>query len=506
MTNTVSVYPTDEHNRTLLSNAHPADWVNPDPAPRYNLVVIGAGTAGLVAAAGAAGLGARVALVESNLMGGDCLNVGCVPSKCIIRSSRAAADVMDAGRFGIKTPQEVEADFAQVMARMRKLRAKISYNDSVRRFKELGIDVFLGEGKFAGPDTVKVEDWKLRFKKAVIATGARAAAPPVEGLAEAGYITNETVFSLTEKPGRLAVLGGGPLGCELAQAFSRLGSRVTVIERETQFLTREDREAAEILAESFAEDGIYVKLNTTVKKVKINGNDKILHVETNGEESSIAVDEILVAAGRAPNVQNLNLGAAGVDYNSRTGITVNDRLRTTNRRIYSAGDVCLKYRFTHTADATARIVIQNALFFGRKKVSNLTVPWCTYTDPEIAHVGMYEREAREKGIAVNSVKISMEDVDRAVADGEERGFVKIHLKEGADKILGATIVARHAGEMISELTAAMAGKVGLGAISNVIHPYPTQAEAIRKAADMYNRDRLTPNIRKWFKRYLSWIR
>jgi len=506
MTNNPQVMPYDAYNITLVSNVHPEDWVNPEPAPRYNLVVIGAGTAGLVTAAGAAGLGARVALIERRLLGGDCLNVGCVPSKCLIRSSRAAVDVLGAEDFGIKIPEGVQVDFEKVMERMRRLRSRISVHDSAKRFQELGVDVFLGQARFISPDAVDVEGKTLRFKKGVIATGARAVVPPVPGLNEAGFLTNETVFNLTERPERLAVFGAGPMGCELAQAFQRLGSQVTIIEQAPQFLTREDPDAARILSDAFRKEGIDVRLNTRVDRVGLDGREKTIHLKTDGKESIVVVDEILVGAGRAPNVEGLNLEAAGVVYDPRKGVTVNDRLQTANPRIYAAGDVCLTHKFTHTADATARIVIQNALFMGRKKQSAITIPWCTYTDPEIAHVGMYERDAKGKGIEVDTFIRPLKEVDRAVTDGEEEGFVKVHVKKGTDQILGATIVARHAGEMISEITLAMAAGMGLSRIANVIHPYPTQAEAIRQTGDLYNKTRLTPLVKSLMSRWLSWTR
>jgi mercury(II) reductase len=501
----LEVLPKDEHNAELVSNVHPSDWINPEPAERYNLVVIGAGTAGLVTAAGAAGLGAKVALVERHSLGGDCLNVGCVPSKAIIRSARAAFDITDAGRFGIGANGDSNIDFATVMERMRKLRAQISNHDSAARFRDLGVDVFLGEARFSGPDTVEVDGKKLRFKKAVIATGARPINPPAEGLAEAGFLTNETVFSLTERPDRLVVIGGGPIGCELAQAFRRLGSEVDIVGRAQQFLPREDPEAAAILEAAFKNEGINVLLGTDLKRVTTDGAKKLVHVEKDGAEKVLEADQILVGAGRAPNVEGLNLEGVGVEYNKR-GVVVDDNLRTTNPRIFAAGDICLNFKFTHTADAAARIVIQNALFWGRKKLSALTVPWCTYTDPEIAHVGMYEADAEKQGIEVDTYMREFKEVDRAIVEGETAGLVKVHVKKGTDKIVGATIVARHAGEMISEITLAIVGGVGLGTIAGVIHPYPTQAEAIKQVGDAYNRTRLTPFVKNLFTRLMTWQR
>jgi len=501
------VTPQDEFNRILEKNVRPQDWADPEPAARYNLVVIGAGTAGLVTAAGAAGLGARVALVEKNLMGGDCLNVGCVPSKCLIRSARAAADVRDAGDFGIDVPGGYVVDFGKVMERMRRLRSGISVNDSARRFsEELGVDIFLGEGTFTGPDTLSVNGRTLRFKKAVITSGARAFELPLEGLAEVGFLTNETVFSLTERPSRLAVIGAGPLGCELAQTFQRLGSQVSVIEMSPQVLSREDPDAARMVQSSMERDGVELLLSTSIKKVEKSAEGKVFSLEIGGQAAELVVDEILIGVGREPNVDGLNLEAVDVQYEARTGVKVDEFLRTTNPRIYAAGDICFPYKFTHTADAMARIVIQNALFMGRKKTSALTIPWCTYTDPEIAHVGMYETDAVRAGMQVDTFTVPMSDVDRAIADGEKEGMVRIHVKKGSDRILGATIVARHAGEMISEISVAMKGKLGLGAISGVIHPYPTQVEAIRKAADAYNRTKLTPGVKKMFETILKWQR
>jgi dihydrolipoamide dehydrogenase len=501
-----AIHPLDEYNELLVSNVHPHDWVNPKPAPKYNLVVIGAGTAGLISAIGTAGMGGKVALIEKHLMGGDCLNVGCVPSKCLISSSRIVAEIKRAAEFGTSV-DGYKVDFPAVMERMRRLRSKISDNDSAKRYTEFGVDVFIGEGRFTSSNTVDVDGQTLKFSKAVIATGARAFAPPIQGLAGAGFLTNETVFSLTELPKHLAVVGGGPIGCELAQAFRRLGSEVTIIEMSKQFLTREDPDAAAILANSFKRDGIDIRLDSRVTLVEKAGTEKILHIETDGKKDTITVDQILVGAGRVPNVQGLGLERVGVNFDERQGVQVNDRLQTTNPKIFAAGDICSQYKFTHTADAAARIVLRNALFpFGRGKMSALTVPWCTYTDPEIAHVGLYEHDAKAKGIEIDTFSHGLEHNDRAIAEGQNEGFVKIHVKKGTGKILGATIVAAHAGEMISEISLAMVGKVGLGTIGNTIHPYPTQAEAIKAVGNAFSRSRFTPRIAGIFKKWLSWTR
>jgi pyruvate/2-oxoglutarate dehydrogenase complex dihydrolipoamide dehydrogenase (E3) component len=506
MAEPLPVLPADAHDQELVRNVRPPDWVNPEPAARYNLVVIGAGTAGLVAAAAAAGLGAKVALVERGLMGGDCLNVGCVPSKALIRSARAFADVRDADRYGVEVPPGTQVNFPALMERMRRLRASLSPTDSADRFRGLGVDVFLGAARFTRPDAVEVAGRTLRFKKAVIATGACPARPAIAGLAEAGFLTNATVFNLTELPRRLAVIGAGPLGCELAQAFARFGSEVTLFGNRPRIMPREDPDAARLVEREMVRDGVRLMLGNSVERVETQGGEKLLHFHQSDQAGELRADAILVGVGRAPNVEGLGLDTAGVEHDLRQGIKVNDRLRTSNRRIFAAGDVCSRFKFTHTADALARIAIQNALFLGRVRVSALTVPWCTYTDPEIAHVGLYEDEARAQGIEVRTFVQALRHVDRAVLDGESDGFVKVHVRAGTDHVVGATVVARHAGEMISELTLAMVGELGLRTLARTIHPYPTQAEAIKKIADAYNRTRLTPLAQWLFEKWLRWTR
>lgn len=498
---TVEVLPKDKYNERLVANTHPSGWINPVPAPRYNLVVIGGGSAGLVAAVGAAGLGAKVALVERNLLGGDCLNVGCIPSKALIRASRVFNDAV-AAELGQPQPEATEAHFAAAMERVRRVRAELSKDDSIWRFKELGIDVFLGDGRFTGPVTVEVGDTVLTFKKALITTGARPMHLPIDGLAEAGYLTNETVFTLTERPKRLGVIGAGPIGSELAQAFRRLGSEVTVFDILPQVLGKEDRDAADIVEKALRREGIELMLEAQIKRISTEGDEKIFHLEHQGQEKTVAVDEILSAVGRIPNIEGLNVERVGVET-TKKGIVVNDHLQTTNPNIYAAGDVAMKYQFTHAADAAARLVLQNALFLGRKKLSALTIPWVTYTDPEVAHVGMYPDDAAEAGVEIDTFTVPMAEVHRAVADGDEEGFVKIHVEQGTDKIVGATIVAAHAGEMLNEITLAMVGGLGLKTVATVIHPYPTQAEAIKKAADAYNRTRLTPTVKRMMTGWLT---
>jgi pyruvate/2-oxoglutarate dehydrogenase complex dihydrolipoamide dehydrogenase (E3) component len=503
----IHILPRDVHNEALVANVHPADWVNPTPPGRYNLVVIGAGTAGLITSLVASSLGARVALVERHLMGGDCLNVGCVPSKSVIRASRQVHEARASEALGLGVPARILPAFGAVMERMRRIRARLSHEDSAARYRdEFGVDVYLGQARFTGPGSIDVDGTELRFKKAVIATGARAAAPPVEGLAATGYLTNETVFELTERPNRLAVIGAGPIGCELAQGFQRLGSRVTLLEMASQVLVREDPDAAEIVQRALAREGVELLLGASLRKVERKGDEKVLHVSVGERDEQLVVDEILVGAGRAPNVEGLGLETIGVRFDPRRGVQVDDRLRTTNTRVYAAGDVCMDWKFTHAADAAAKIVVQNALFLGRKKLSSLVMPWCTYTDPEIAHVGLYARDARERGIEIDTYQVPIARANRAVTDGEEEGLVKVHVRKGGDEIVGATIVAAHAGEMIGEITVAMTNRIGLGAFTNVIHPYPTQAEAIKAVAGLYTRKRLTPRVKRLFETWLRFSR
>ncbi|HMB52148.1 MAG TPA: mercuric reductase, partial [Thermoanaerobaculia bacterium] len=426
-----------------------------------------------------------------------------------IRAARAWQDARQAAeRFG--GPEVVtgataggDAGFAAAMERMRRIRADISHHDSADRFSSLGVDMFLGQGRFTGPETAEVGGVTLRFRRAVVATGARAAAPPIPGLEEAGYLTNETVFALTERPRRLAVVGAGPIGCELAQSFARLGCEVTLFDMADHALVREDADAAERVQKAMVADGVKMELGVDVERVSRDGGVVTVAFSRDGAKGEVEADEILIAVGRAPNVDGLGLEAAGVRYDEKKGVEVDDQLRTTNPKIYAAGDVSSQYKFTHVADAEARIVIQNALFFGRKKASDLLVPWCTYTSPEIAHVGMYEKDAKEKGIEVETLTVPLDTVDRALLDGEDAGFLRLHLKKGKDEILGATLVSEHAGETISELALAMTAGIGLGTIAGVIHPYPTQAEVIKKAADQWRRGKLTPFVKKvfewWFK-------
>ena len=506
MSELIELQPQDEHNLKLEANVHPPDWQNPKPTGRYNMVVIGGGTAGLVSAVGAAGLGAKVALIEKKLLGGDCLNVGCVPSKGVISAARIAAAVRDCSEFGVDV-DGYRVDFAKAMQRMRRLRATIAPHDSAQRFSDLGVDIFYGSAEFCDSSSIRVGDRVLDFRRAVIATGGRALAPTIAGIDQVDYLTNESVFSLTELPKRFGIIGAGPIGCELAQSYARFGSEVFLVESTRGILPKEDRDAADIVRKHMEHDAVTFLPHS--RDVQLRNEDEGTHVfvDNKGDDNyDVSVDKLLIAVGRAPNVENLNLETVGIEYDMYQGIKVNDYLQTTNRNIYAAGDVCSEFKFTHAADFMARIVIRNALFKGRAKVSALTIPWATYTSPEVAHVGMTAADAEKQGVEIDTYTQPFDDVDRAILEGEDDGFVRIHTRKGTDKIVGCTIVATNAGDMIGEVTLAMKYGIGLGKIAAAIHPYPTQAEAIRKVGDAYNRTRLKGWVKSAFNTWLSWTR
>ena len=495
----VSDEPHEQNSeRAILEELHPASWRNPKPATSYDLVIIGAGPAGLAAAFEAAPLDAKVALVEQKILGGNCMHTGCVPSKALIRTSRLYADMRNAENFGGQIPSDMPIDFAAAMNRITRIRSRIARETTASRLSALGVDLFFGAARFEDAHSVVVEGDRLRFRKALVATGAHPAIPRIPGLIEAGYLTNENIFDLRARPARLLVIGGGPIGCELSQAFCRLGSKVTIVQIEPMFLGHEERDAAQILSDAFARDGIAIHLNTEPVAIRVEESEKIVELVSEDYRSTVAADQILVSTGQTPNVKRLNLEAAGVDYDPNDGIRVNDFLQTSNPEIYAAGDVCVRRKFTHFEAESSRIVVQNALLSRRERASTLTIPWCTYTDPEIAHVGLYVREAREKDIPIKTFTVPMHGVHRAICDGEEEGFVKIHVREGSDEILGATVVARHAGEMINDISLAMSLGVGLERLGKVVRPYPTQAAAIQMAAEAYRRTtaaRVRPTIR-----------
>ena len=461
----------------------------------YNAVVVGAGTAGLVTAAGTAGLGGRVALVERHLMGGDCLNTGCVPSKALIASARAAWLAREGRRFGLQ-PQEPAFRFEDVMERVRERRARLAPHDSQERFESLGVDVFRGAARFLSPHEVEVGGQRLRGSHFVIATGSRASVPPIEGLAEARPFTNETIFDdLGARPARMAVIGGGPIGCELGQAFARLGVQVTLLEALPRLLDKEDEDAAGLVRAQLESEAVRVMTGARVRRATRAGAITRLELES-GE--AVEAEAVLVAAGRRPNVEELGLEAAGVAFDG-SGVKVDAHLRTSQPHIYAAGDVTGGRQFTHLADHHARTVVRNVLVpLVKARIDTSVLPWCTYTSPEVARVGLSEAEARQQDVPHEVWVQPMAEVDRAVLESEERGFAKVLTAAGSDRILGVTLVAERAGDLIHEFAVAMKAGVGLKALSSTIHAYPTFAEVARKAADRYQRSRLTPRTRRLF--------
>jgi pyruvate/2-oxoglutarate dehydrogenase complex dihydrolipoamide dehydrogenase (E3) component len=465
----------------------------------YNVVVIGGGTAGLVTAAATAALGGRVALVERGRMGGDCLNTGCVPSKALISSARLAARIRRSAEWGLE-PLEPRLDLPRVLASMRERRARIAPHDSQERFEGLGVDVVRAPATFLSPHEVEAGDLRLRARNFVIATGSRAALPPIEGLADARPYTNETVFDeLREAPSRMIVLGGGPIGCELGQAFARLGVEVTIVEMAPRLLDKEDEDAAEAVRKRMEADGVRVIAGARAERVqRIDGRVRI-DVRTGADHrEALEAEALLVAAGRVPNTEGLGLEAAGVAHDAK-GVRVDAFLRTSRRHIYAAGDVAGGYQFTHVADDHARTIVRNILLpWPPKRLDQAVLPWCTYTSPEVARVGLNETEARRREIAYDVWLQPMAEVDRAVVEREEEGFVKVLTVKGNDRILGATLVGEGAGDLIHEVAVAMKHGVRLGGISGTIHAYPTFAEAVRKAADRQQKSRLTPLALKVF--------
>ena len=464
----------------------------------YNVVVIGAGTAGLVTAAGTAGLGGRVALVERHRMGGDCLNTGCVPSKALIASARAAQHVREGRRWGLEN-QEPRFRFEDVLERVRERRSRLAPHDSQERFESLGVDVFRSAARFVSPREVEVDGQRLRGRNFVIASGSRAALLPVEGLAEARPFTNETIFDeLPERPARMIVLGGGPIGCELGQAFGRLGVQVTILEALPRLLDKEDEDAAAVVRRQLEAEGVQVVTGARARRVSRAGALTRVELEGDGAPRMLEAEALLVAAGRRPNVEGLGLEAARVAFDDK-GVKVNAYLQTSQPHIYAAGDVVGGYQFTHLADHHARTVVRNVLFpWLKAKVDTAVLPWCTYTSPEVARVGLSESEARERGVPHEVWVQPMPEVDRAVLESEEAGFAKVLTGAGSDRILGVTLVAERAGDLVHEFTLAMKAGVGMKDISTTIHAYPTFAEVARKAADRYQKSRLTPRARRLF--------
>ncbi|HEX4481060.1 MAG TPA: mercuric reductase [Rudaea sp.] len=471
---------------TVLRYVRPPQWAPPQHDGDYDFVVIGAGPAGIAAAEHAIELGVSVALVERHWLGGDSLNTGSVPSKSLIYTAGLCADLRKTAAFYHDIHRDAVADFPAIVSRLQNVRARIAEYHSVHRLSRAGVDVYFGNARFIDRRTIAVDEKTIAFKKALIATGARPRSSNIVGLDDVGYRTSSNIFDLPAVPKRLAIIGGGPLGCELAQGFCRLGANVTIIQNDPKFLPREERDAAELLSRSMARDGVQIRLNTTVVGARIDAVQKTLDMLSNDQKSSLATDEILLSIGRVANVDDLNLDAADVACNP-DGIVVDEFLRTANPQVFAAGDVCLSHKFTHVAKFSALMATENALLDTKHDQRELIVPWCTFCDPEIAHVGMQVWEAKARGIPVKTYTVMMHDVDRAIIDEQDTGFVKIHARDESDEILGATIVASRASEMINEVTVAMKAGVGLRDLAGVLHVYPSQAEAIHLAALAYRR-------------------
>lgn len=468
-----------------LQRVRPPDWVNPVPRAQYDLVIIGAGPAGHGAATLALALGLKVALVERANLGGNSLNAGSIPSKALVRSGRAFEQMVNSPAFGGPGLSEPAADFRAVMQRMHAIRSRIAESVSAERLKGLGVDLYFGDGRFTDRHAIDAGGCTLRFNKALLATGARPRTSAIPGLAAAGYLTSSSFFELDRLPPRLAVIGGGPLGCEMAQTFAHMGCKVTILQNDPKFLPREERDAAELLSLSLARSGVDTRLNTTIIGASARDGEKFIEAENNGVRYTLAVDEILLSIGRVANSQDLHLEAAGIAAASDGHIPIDDFLRTANPDVYAAGDVCMPAKFANVAQASGEIAIRNAFTGAQLRHTAIVAPRCTYCDPEIAHIGMQIWDAKRSSIPVHTYTILMQDVDRSITDGRDDGFVKIHLRAGTDEIIGATIVASRASEMINELAVIMHARLGMRELAGIVHTYPAQSDAIRLAARAY---------------------
>ncbi len=466
---------------------------------KYNVVVIGGGTAGLVTAAGTSGLGGRVALIEGHKMGGDCLNYGCVPSKAIISSTKLIHHIRRSEDFGLQAMSPLFR-FEEVFERMRRRRAKIEPNDSRERFENLGVDVFLGKARFLSPYEVQVNDTRLSATHFVIATGTKALVPPIPGLDTVPYYTNETLFDeMPSAPASITILGGGPIGCELAQVMARLGVAVHLVELLPRLLPRDDLEAGRLIEERFRDEGIRVFIGAKATGFEKKNEKIVTQVERGDETLTLTSEALLVATGRKPNIEGLGLEAAGVDFDRR-GVKVDASLTTSKRHIFACGDIAGPYQFTHTADYQARIVVRNILIPWKKAKADYSwVPWVTYTDPEVAQVGLTEEAAKAKETPHSVYRFDWEDLDRAITDSEESGFIKVLTPPGKDTILGATVVGVHAGDILHELVVAAKHGVGLSKLSGTIHAYPTLSQCVQRVGDAYQKTRLTPRVAGLFR-------
>ena len=487
-----------------------ARWAKPAKFDR-NLVVIGAGSAGLVSAYIAAAVKSKVTLIEKHRMGGDCLNTGCVPSKALIKTARLLAQIRRAREFGIKTAS-AEFDFADVMERVRRVVKTVEPHDSVERYTGLGVECLQGEARITSPWSVEVKaatgTQTLTTRAIVVAAGGRPLVPPIPGIEATGYLTSDTVWSLGELPNRLVVLGGGPIGCELAQCFARFGSQVTQVEMLPRLLIREDPELSQMVADRFKAEGINVLVNHKAKAFKIENGEKVLIAGHGEKDVRVAFDQLLVAVGRIANTQGYGLEELGIPVTKARTVEANEYLQTIYPNIYACGDVAGPYQFTHTASHQAWYAAVNALFGGlrRFRADYSVIPWATFTDPEVARVGLNETEAKEKGIPYEVTTFGIDDLDRAIADGEAHGIVKVLTVPGKDRVLGVTIAGQHAGDLIVEYISAMRHGIGLNKILGTIHIYPTLAEANKYAAGAWKKAHAPKELLRWVEKYHSWMR
>lgn len=473
----------DETTQALLS---PQDYVNPTPQGRYHLVVVGAGPAGLISAIGAAGLGAKVALVERHRMGGDCLNVGCVPSKALLEY----------------TGHHKNPDFSEAFAWLREVRAGIAPHDSVARYSEAGVDVYLGDASFNSAGEICVNGNPLPARRIAICTGARAAIPPIPGLRESNPLTNETVFDLTQKPESLAILGAGAIGCELALVFARLGVEVHLFEMAPRVLPLEVAAASEAVSQALSSAGVILHLGAGVEAIEARTDGETGHsVSVAGQQ--VLTSHVLVALGRTPNTETLNLQSAGIEMSDRGLIVTDSKLRTSNKKVYAAGDCTSALQFTHHADAQARAIVQNTLFAPTASVDKLVVPHCTYTKPEVASVGQNSEQLKAAKIEYDSYEFDFAELDRGRAEIEGSGFAQVYTEKGSDRILGATLVGHDAGEQIAPICLLMSNGLGLSAAGKALFSYPTRSEYLKRLADAYNRSRFTPRVAAIFKTWLG---
>ena len=474
----------------------------------YNIIAIGGGSAGLVSAYIGSVVKAKVALIEKHQMGGDCLNTGCVPSKALLRSAKILSYIKRSQDFGLKSAQ-VDFDFPDVMERVHNVIKKVAPHDSIERYTKLGVNCYTGSAKILSPHEVEVNGKTLTTKNIIIATGARPAIPPIPGLDQVDYLTTDTIWNLNKLPEKLMVMGGGPIGCELAQCFARLGSKVTMVEMLPDILIREDEEASRMVRQKFIAEGVDVRINSKCKEVVVQDGKNYMLVEKDGETERVEFDRLLVAVGRAANAKGFGLEDIGVKLGPLGTVEVDQYLRTTtHKNIYACGDVAGPFQFTHTAAHQAWYCAVNALFspFKKFKVDYSVIPWATFTDPEVARVGLNEKDAKEQGIPYEVATYGIDDLDRAIADGEDMGYVKVLTPPGKDTILGVTIVGYHAGDLITEYVLAMKHGLGLNKILGTIHIYPTMAEANKYAAGIWKKNHAPTGLLNFIQKFHAWRR